>query len=221
MCIRDSHEDPLEESNPDPDSSKTLGYVLWGSGVTIGSFIGLSVTILLFFFWNPAPRAPSTFMYQGIGGWLILPTLGTITAPFVAIYLISSYFTPLAEMSAILQAETSFYGWRLYYFSGALIETIYFFLSVLLLILLFTKRTSFPYFYIAIGIFTIVTEIYMIFIESNLADLESDTDRTTELAKIISPSILWSSYMLISQRVKATFTRARGHGSPPPIPTKS
>ena len=216
-------EDPIpSEATVQSEDSQTsqLGYILWGSGVTIGAIIGLVTTVLLFFFWNPAPRPPSTSDHFGIGGWLIFPVIGTVITPFVAFYLISSYFSPLAEMNETLQAETVFLGWRLYYFSGALTETIYFCFSILLVILLFGKRTSFPYFYIVVGVFTIITELYMIGLESQLSDLDGADDRALQLPRMIFTTILWSSYMLRSQRVKATFTRKFGKSSPPPIPSE-
>ena len=216
-----SDADPSEaEDESEGDNSNILGYTLWGSGVALGIFVSLFTIILLFFFWNPAPRPPSTTMHQGLGGWLVLPIIGILISPFTALYLISSYFTPLAEMNSVLEAETDFYGWRLYYFSGALIETTYLFLSILLIIFLFTKRTSFPYLYITIAIFTLITELYMISIESNLEILEDGVDRSTLLGQTIFRSILWGSYMLVSQRVKATFTKRHGHKYPPPLPAK-
>ena len=74
--------------------------------------------------------------------------------------------------------------------------------------------------YITIAIFTLITELYMISIESNLELLEDGVDRSALLGKTIFHSILWGSYMLVSQRVKATFTRRHGHKYPPPLPVK-
>ena len=194
-----------------------LGLPLWVSGVVLGGIIGLIISLLVFFFWNPRPRLATTHEHIGLGGWLILPIIGCLLNPFSALFLISSY-NPVEEMEPVLQAESIFYGWRLYYFSGAFIETIFFFLSILTLVLLFTKRTCFPFIYITLVIYVTITEFYMILLESQLEDIEQSDERALEISKTILRAVLWGSYMIVSQRVRATFTHYRGRKTPPPIP---
>ena len=211
-----------EEAEPTVETTSTnLGKTLWYTGAALGGTTGLFSATLLFFFWNPKPRTPEATRPSGIGGWLILPVIGIVLFPFVTFHTALTYYEPLTVMEDFLQTEEQFFGWRLYYFSGSFIEFLTLSLSLLVAIFLFSKRTAFPYAYIGLLGFVLLSEIFFISYESTLEDIETDDSRATSIGRLITQLLIWGSYMMKSQRVKATFKKRRRQTkstTPPPIP---
>ncbi len=56
-------------------------------------------------------------------------------------------------------------------------------------------------------------------IETKLPALEQASELPTAIGRAVFHLLIWGSYMVNSQRVKATFTRRRGSHSPPPPPS--
>jgi hypothetical protein len=53
--------------------------------------------------------------------------------------------------------------------------------------------------------------------ESKLPDYAGSNEAATGLPKLLFQALLWGSYMLVSNRVKATFVRRRGLSTPPEL----
>ena len=206
-------DDEIEDENTEEESS-TIGYFLYGGSLLSGLLIGGITALLLFLFWNPSPRIPTSYEYVGIGGWLILPAIGIILAPFIDLINCTTAFTSLHDMGLYFENEKEVVGWRLYYVSWGLESGFFFFMSVLTLVFFFTKRTAFPYLFIATALFGIILLMLEVFWASKLPDYDDSESPLNEFPKLIIQTMIWGSYMLTSERVKATFTHRRGKPHP-------
>lgn len=206
-------------------SDNVLGTILIVATTTIGLILG-TILAILGWLWNPQARKPdSSSRLVGIGGWLFFPMLGTILGPLAIIILIFSYFSGLETINANLATESGFGIWHSYYITDSLINATLLPLTILNLVLLFTRRTSFPWTFILLQLLVVGTDIILVAIETGMEGLAANEQTLTSLPGLIISSLIWCSYMLSSQRVKATFTRRRGNQAlttfpqtPPPVP---
>ncbi|MBB5350228.1 hypothetical protein HNR46_000452 [Haloferula luteola] len=201
------------------ESDVGLGKMIFAGGALVGSLLGVLVGLALWF-WDPLGREATDDAPVGISGWLVLPTIGVVIGPFVSLIHVGSFYTILQDAAPILQAESGFGGWRLYIASGAFLNAFVFVIQVLLLVLLIQRRTSFPYVYLVVGVVGTIAGSVLIQLETGLDGMESDTSATGDLGRGVGTLVLWSAYMLMSQRVKATFDRRRAGSEPPPIPAQ-
>ena len=205
-------------STEDPNVSTAM--FLTGSTM-LGLLCGIAVAFALWF-WDPAPRPHQFASAPGLGGWMIFPTIGAITLPLFFLYGIASYITDVAGITESLEIAEHPGMWRLYYFICQLQNAFLFGLAILQLLLLFTKRTSFPYYFILLAVIMLITDLLIILVEVNLEDSDQPVDYSNMIASTIK-CFLWGSYMMLSERVKATFTnrrKANARPTPPPLPPR-
>ena len=200
-------------------------YVFLTAFLILGLVGGLLLSALLWF-WDPAPR-PVDFSQRppiGLGGWLILPIIGCFIIPLVCIMEIHSFYD-------IMDAEkfTLFSGFeresmqQLAFGYGTFFSALSLMLSVFGLILLFTRRTSFPWFFIGFGIAMFLSDTVLLYLTSLSSGEETTSNEYASHGRTVISIVLWSFYMVLSVRVKATFTRRRRgekipEQTPPPLP---
>lgn len=196
----------------------TFGAVLLTSALMLGFALGTPLAIALYF-WDPRARSTLFPAQTHISGWLILPALYIFIAPIVRFFLLASYFANLSSMGSTLASDSGFSEWRIYYFLGVFLPALVLPTTILLIVLLLKKRTSVPYIFIAVFMYVLISDICLTAMLSQIPNAE-DPD-AHDLPRTIIYTILWSTYMLRSSRVKATFIRRRRHKtrqSPPPLP---
>jgi hypothetical protein len=187
------------------------------SGLLVGGLFAGSM-----YFWDPSPRLASTQEYVGLSGWLILPIIGVILIPLSFLIGVGSF------VQGALEAQSG-YGeeilrpWQKYFFVGAFLETFLAVASVMLWVLLFGCRTSFPIFYVVLGVFYLGSDAVLYAIEAQLPQIEAGAveERVGLLVRGGVGLLLWGTYMIVSQRVKATFVKrrdGRAAAVPPPLP---
>lgn len=200
-------------------------YVFVSAFLILGFLVGLIVAVLLWF-WDPLPRIPDSHQnLNELGGWLIFPMLGCVLLPLISIYEISTFFTTIdAESFTLFSGLKTETMQRVAFGYGSCSSAIVLVLSILQLQLLFSRRTSFPWLFIIFGIIMFLSDFLFLYLSS----LSSGTNSTAEeISGLVSSSfavVLWSLYMLLSNRVKATFIRTRKErpregATPPPIPS--
>ncbi|MDA7519446.1 DUF2569 domain-containing protein [bacterium] len=89
-------------------------------------------------------------------------------------------------------------------------------LSILQLILLFSRRTSFPWMLIGFAVFVLLIDAGYLYL-SEMTWAEEETADVLQIPRVV----LWSAYMVVSVRVKTTFTsrsKKKQVASPPPLP---
>jgi len=121
---------------------------------------------------------------KGIGGWLILPTIGLILSALVFAYGTLSFLVYISE-------EGAYFMFLLY---GSIA-----FLSIYSLILLFRKKKAFP----TVAIITLWAGVGFVLIMSWLFPEEGYGDIFPTLIGVI----IWTWYFRVSKRVKNTFVK--------------
>jgi len=149
---------------------------------------------------------------RGIGGWLVLVAIGVLIAPFRMIFSVAPVYSDIFESGtweAITSPTSEYYNLALATFISAeiIINIILLCISIFLIYLLFTKKPSFPKFFIGITIFSLV----FILVDAWVATLlipnipMFDPDTINEVARASIGVFIWVPYMLMSKRVKETF----------------
>ena len=146
-----------------------------------------------------------------IGGWLILVAIGLVISPFRLLLESIETFKPLFQPGVWGALAT--YNPLLAYFcvleiigntviGCAILYTIYLF---------FTKNKHFPISYILVTIVHLVWVLLDAVIASKIdPSIESfDKDTMQTLIKSALSACIWVPYMLVSTRVKETFTLSR------------
>lgn len=203
-------------ADPEEAVGRSMGLVLVGGGAAAGMLVGLLASVILWF-WDPAPRAPGTRGYQGLGGWMVLPVIGCVLLPLVSLVQIGALFGNLDDMAVVLAVEEGFIGWRSYYVLSAFGNGLFTLLGVLQAVLLFRKRTSFPWIFIGLSAASVTANLMLLGMEGSLMDFDPETGSEKDVARGVGRLLVWGSYMVMSERVKATFIRRR-KPMPPPLP---
>jgi hypothetical protein len=154
---------------------------------------------------NSAPR--------GLGGWLLLPGLSAISTPFIVAFIVWEAGTLLLDLTAwngiptIVAPEYRAAAQSLLLAIGCLGVALLAY-SITSLMLFFNRRTSAPWHWIAV---TVLTSAYVLGLVIALTVMGLDTTSPGEsigpdLARQIIFTTIWSTYMVTSERVRATFT---------------
>jgi hypothetical protein len=181
--------------------------------------IGAAVT----YRWQPAVALPALALeettparprLEGLSGWLVLVGLGLFLTPIRALaYFVQTYSVyATAQWNALTVPGTDAYHafWAPYLIFALVVNLTSLVLAVLLLVLFFRKRHSFPRVYIGFLIFNVVAlaidhlgarQLSAVLEESDLAE------SSTELARSVVACAIWIPYMVVSRRVRATFVR--------------
>ena len=167
---------------------------------------------------DPAPQPlmpqPEAQRYQGLGGWLILVAIGLIVTPIrLGIALVAVYLPLFAREK--WEAFTTPGGVYYHPLMGPMLitevvgNTLTIVFAVVLLIFFFAKKSFFPMlmiiFLAANAVFVGVDHIMAQQIP--LIAKQQNPAAFQELARVVAGCLVWIPYMLVSRRVKATFTR--------------
>ncbi len=161
---------------------------------------------------DPALQSPPMFStpndLEGIGGWLILLTIGLVVSPF---YILGSLV--VTDVNALtnvrvqefMETHTGFQALLEFW----LITNIAFILCLVILnILFFTKRRSFPRLfalYLGAQIAIMIGDAALTHVVVPTIDLPSSF--SLAIMRSFVGACIWIPYMFVSRRVKATFVR--------------
>jgi len=152
---------------------------------------------------------------RGLGGWLILVGIGLCLGPVIRIATLGQNWEGYLSIQtwqsvALPQGELyhPLYGPLLIF--ELLGNTVLLGLNMLALCLFFSKRRAFPKVYIALmvfnGVFLVLDDLGCAQIPS-LHSGNADPKQYSAGVRALFYAILWSTYMLKSRRVKATFVK--------------
>jgi len=162
---------------------------------------------------TPAP-GPGESHLVGIGGWLILVGFGVTLRPVLVTFQFITSFKSVFDLNAWEALTTP--GTDVYQAAFApilLVETagntVIIAGGVLLAVLFYLRKRTFP------AVFTIIMVSTLVFIGADAwmvgAFLKTSGSQNAkeigEFAKVAFQAAIWVPYMLISRRVKLTFTR--------------
>lgn len=156
------------------------------------------------------PAAPARDGPEGLGGWLILPTIGLCLTPLQGLLQLADYSGLNENLQFLTPAQTAF----------ILVEAVANFaltvvMPVVLLVMLFTKKRSFPRLYVGWAVANLVFVLLDLIAakilfgaiyeaaEMNLLDGET----AQSLFRAIVLVGIWVPYMLSSRRVRNTFVQ--------------
>jgi hypothetical protein len=149
---------------------------------------------------------------KGLGGWLVLIGIGIVLAPLKLSYFVYTVYRDIfanGAWSILTDIGSDFY--TPYFGTLVIIEIL---INIMILIVslflaykFFTKKKSFPKWFIGISIFSLVFLVADTFAVSVVFPDEEAFDPATmkELALSFARAGIWIPYMLVSKRVKATF----------------
>ncbi|HEB58023.1 MAG TPA: DUF2569 domain-containing protein [Gammaproteobacteria bacterium] len=151
---------------------------------------------------------------EGIGGWLILVAIGVVFTPIrIAKFLLETYPPIFREgaWDALTTPGNDAYHPLLATIIGAemVLNLLLLAASGILLALFFSRKAAFPKWYIGIAVFSLVfIALDAMAIKLVLPDEPMfDPETASELIRSLVTVVIWVPYMLVSKRVKATFTR--------------
>jgi hypothetical protein len=173
--------------------------------------LGTWFTIRYVYRWDPPPREADSDAPEGLGGWLILPTLTVIASPFIYAWLIfaSAGFVDAEVWHRLPDLVGAGYEtWAqplvlvLVGFAPFLIV-----LQILLYVLFFRKRSSAPVAFIAINWATLMhlTIVASLMLIVGLDEETKPAEFVVDTIRDIAMAGVWTAYMLRAQRARATF----------------
>ena len=144
------------------------------------------------------------------GGWLILPIIGVVLSPIVLVFMsINAEFFSLTSWEFVSSADSLGYDslWAIVFIMELLINIFMLVYSVLLIFLLFNKRTVFPTHYI---IFRVSYVLFIAFDYYLMTQIDNEyfvleQSDLNSLIKAVVSTAIWVPYMLSSDRVRDTF----------------
>lgn len=142
---------------------------------------------------------------QALGGWLVLPAIGLFLTPFVMLFqLFSTGYFDKSIWNGFELGGYEHYN-ELNVFLGFELFSVIFFIvfSVLLLVLFFRKRTSFPILIIYFYAINLTTMIFSSFVLNKYG--VPDPTAAQDIFKAVLSAAIWIPYFLKSNRVKNTF----------------
>jgi transglutaminase-like putative cysteine protease len=174
--------------------------------------------------WDPAPAQPAADPWsplQGLGGWLVLLGLGLLVSLFKQGQTLWQSLPAFSASSWQRLADAGgaehhpLWGWALGF--GLVSNIVLPLLTVLTLVLFFSKRASLPRVYTGLALFslavTLVDALFMQAIDSANTRMGA-RDWGRVLGQCIATAI-WIGYLRRSRRVRATFVQRRGAAKAP------
>lgn len=149
---------------------------------------------------------------KGISGWLILIAIGIVLTPVRLIFFVVTEYPEIIKSGAWEQLTTP--GSPMYnpFFSPVLIfELIFNSLIILawlyMAFLFFSKKLLFPKWYVSIAIVSFVFVLFDLLLAKLIFPNQPvlNPDIIKEIIRSAMMLFVWSPYMILSKRVKATF----------------
>jgi transglutaminase-like putative cysteine protease len=161
--------------------------------------------------YDPPAQHASPDGPEGIGGWLVPVAIGLVISPFI----IGRALIDLAgAVSADTWAALTTFGGASYHALWApllLVELVanlgQLVFAILLLVLFFRRRTCFPKLMIGFYIASAALQGADLMMSSLVPAISVTSKEYGTLVRVIVTSAIWTTYLVRSQRVKATFVR--------------
>lgn len=151
---------------------------------------------------------------KGLGGWLIIVGIGITISPLITSYQLYSLYIPIFQDGSFAMLTNPAYttyipNFEVLLYAEIALNILMTLVGLYLIYLFFTKHRYFPKLYIALAIFyplfllADTVAVSYIIPDTNTFDMET----VRQLTQSIIAAAIWIPYMLVSERVKKTFTR--------------
>ena len=153
---------------------------------------------------------------EGLGGWLILVGIKTVVTPFTMLKQINLTYEEINDADGaweiLTTPGTEYYHplWSPLLIGEIGINIVLAILSFYLIFLFFTKNKNFPKLLIGILICSVLLQLIDGFAGKILMPNQPffiDQEGLREFGTLVMSCLIWIPYMLVSNRVKATFIR--------------
>jgi multisubunit Na+/H+ antiporter MnhC subunit len=152
--------------------------------------------------------------YEGIGGWLILVAFILLRAPIAVLVTLFRAVFPLLQhdtWAALTTKGTESYHplWAPLVISELIVNLAFLALALVVLVLFFRRKRSFPRFVIILYLAHFIWEVCLALVLRQIPAMAGEP-ATSSLVGAIGLALgcaIWIPYFLISKRVRATFTR--------------
>lgn len=151
---------------------------------------------------------------KGLGGWLIIVAIGITLSPFVVAIQLYQIYQPLFENGSFVMLTDPVYtsyipNVETLIYTEILINGLLILASLYLIYLFYTKHHFFPKLYIILAVFYplfLFADSWAVnFVMPNEAIFDKET--ISQIARATLSAIIWTSYLLMSERVKNTFIK--------------
>ena len=215
----------LRVTAPDTDEPLSLANVSWWfvSTVMLGALAGAALARTAWRYDAAVLEAPRAGAPVGLGGWLSIVTLGACVTPIVRAKAFE-YWCPFAYRELFdafgTDAATDMSAWQLKGLSLLAIGTdvAIMIVCVAAAALLFQRSRTFPRIYTWLLWAGVAHDVLLLTILTLIDGPSSETSGEIFAATVrdaITAGI-WTSYLRVSERVRATFRRARDESTPQP-----
>jgi hypothetical protein len=212
-----------EKSSASPSVTTNVNWALVICGTAMLIFFSMIARRL--YRYDPQGELPVVdSSLRGFGGWLILPTIGVVFAPLVAIngFVTSLPSFGLAYWDTITNTADAAYQlllpllliFELGYYIALLV------FSLLLIVLFFQKRRVAPMVFIGISVGGVIFTAVDLVCAQQIPSIAANVGPKDwgGLAKQVMALAIWGAYFLRSRRVKSTFVNTwRGDKQPTEI----
>jgi hypothetical protein len=152
---------------------------------------------------------------KGLNGWLILVGIGVLIMPVRLLISGIKIFKPILDKdvwAALTTIGSAAYNplWAPLLIGEVFYNVLMFGSSLVLVYSFFFKRSYFPKLFIVVAITSLLITVFDAWVVTIILPNESlfDADTTQAVRRNLMTSIVWVPYMLLSKRVKATFTES-------------
>ena len=134
---------------------------------------------------------------RGIGGWLILPALGTVLSPLFTAW--AAYQTASVISGQLQPGLLTFVVIEVLANVGLTIAWI------VAIVGLFQHRRFYPRFYVALCAVSLAVVVADIFVAVQFFAIPMEPDDAKNIARPLAALVIWGPYMFKSKRVRNTF----------------
>jgi hypothetical protein len=143
-------------------------------------------------------QAPAVAEPRGIGGWLILPVIGTLLSPLITAYAAFQDAVVLLNAS-VSTALAAFIVVEFLYNFSLVIAWIF------AAVLLFRHKRLYPRLFVALLVITLVGTALDLAVAAMAFDIKLDSSDVRSTVRSVVGLAIWGPYMHKSVRVKNTF----------------
>lgn len=147
-----------------------------------------------------------------IGGWLILVAIGVVLSPIRLLMLMGTTYPGIFmdgtwEILTIEGSASYSPIWAPFLLGEIFVNAVFLILGLYLAYLFFTKKASLPKWYLGLALCSsvfIVVDAYIVTLVLPEAEV-FDQETLKEFFRSLVSLLIWSPYLLLSQRAKDTF----------------